>query len=40
MTGLGRPPINLVNDILGVELVHFLTQVIGPMEGMKKITSN
>ena len=27
LSGLGQPPINLVNDVLGVELVHFLLQV-------------
>ena len=27
LSGLGQPPINLVNDVLGVELVHFLSQV-------------
>ncbi len=39
ITGLGGLPMNGVNDILGVELVHFLTQVIGPTEEMKKLTS-
>jgi acetyl esterase/lipase len=40
MAGAGRPPIALVDDVLALELVNFVTQVIGPAPFASTVASS